>query len=60
MSLTDYLPIAIMFGIAVGFAVMSLVLMVSSAMGRGSLFLGSPGGFSSVRLGVGGDRGREG
>ncbi len=26
MSLTDYLPIAIMFGIAVGFAVMSLVL----------------------------------
>jgi NADH-quinone oxidoreductase subunit A len=26
MSLTDYLPIAIMFGVAVGFAVMSLVL----------------------------------
>lgn len=26
MSLTDYLPIAIMFGIAVGFAVVSLVL----------------------------------
>jgi NADH-quinone oxidoreductase subunit A len=26
MSLTDYLPIAIMFGVAVGFAVMSLLL----------------------------------
>ena len=26
MSLTDYLPIAIMFGIAIGFAVVSLVL----------------------------------